>query len=494
MEELKYFFSYTRTDSEFVLQLAKDLRAVGANLWLDQLDILGGQHWDSTVEQALKSCKGMIAVLSPEAVASENVMDEVSYALDEGKLVVPVLIRACDIPLRLRRVQYIDFTAGYDKGFSQLVRALGIEQPAQPTEPTAAQEPVVPDSTAPLKAKPTEPLAHEKQAPQEVEEPLLPKVSEPTPRAPDHSRPTGVETRKAPSMSQKTKVLAAVCIVALITIVSIVVFLKYRQPKVIADSIGMKLVYIPAGSFEMGSSRSATQLADDYKEILAKLERGEEHFQDEFPQHKVRISEGFWMGQTEVTQGQYKEVMKAKPWLGENNVPKDCVQVDDNNPAVYVTWEDANNFCRVLSNRKGEKYTYRLPTEAEWEYACRAGKTFRFSFGDSSSSLDKYAWYAGNPLAKDERYAHPVRKMDPNPWGLYDMHGNVWEWCNDWYAQAYYSNSPSDDPPGPASGTDRSLRGGAWDCDEDALRCSCRRHVTPDQGSEIIGFRVVRSQ
>ncbi len=164
LEEFKYFFSYTRKDSEFVLQLAKDLRAVGAKLWLDQLDVLGGQHWDRTVEKALKSCKGMIAVLSPESVASDNVMDEVSYALDEGKLVVPVLIRSCDIPYRLRRVQYIDFTADYDTGFSQLLRALHIEQPTQPLESAATQEPVVRDSAAPVEAKPPEPPVREEQA------------------------------------------------------------------------------------------------------------------------------------------------------------------------------------------------------------------------------------------------------------------------------------------------------------------------------------------
>ena len=127
MEELKYFFSYARKDSAFVLRLAKELREVGVNLWLDQLDILGGQRWDRAVEGALQTCQGIIAVLSPDAMASHNVMDEVSYALEEGKLVIPIFFHSCDIPFRLRRVQYIDFTAGYDMGFSRLLRALAIE-------------------------------------------------------------------------------------------------------------------------------------------------------------------------------------------------------------------------------------------------------------------------------------------------------------------------------------------------------------------------------
>ena len=592
MEELKYFFSYTRKDSEFVLKLAKELRAVGANLWLDQLDILGGQHWDSTVEKALKSCKGMIAVLSPESVASDNVMDEVSYALDEGKLVVPVVIRSCDIPLRLRRVQYIDFTADYDTGFSQLLRALGIEQNVQPLESTATQEPV-------------------------VQEPSLPKQPEPTP----DEQQIGLETEKAGSKSQKTKMLAAICIVALIAIVSTGVFLKYLQPKtysltatavdgsitkspdqasynngetvtleavpnpgysfknwsgelagstnpatlvmdadksvtasftlktysltatavdgsvtkspdktrynhgeevtleaisergysvtnwsgdlsgstnpatlvmdvdksvtasfspkegdVATNSIGMKLVYIPAGSFLMGSSSSAAQLAREY-------DAPEESFTDEFPQHQVRISEGFWMGQTEVTQGQYKSVMNVQPWSRQPRV-----QEDANNPAAYMTWEDAAVFCRKLSQQEGK--TYRLPTEAEWEYACRAGTTTRFSSGDSDSSLDEYAWYSGN----SSNTMHPFGQKRVNAFDLYDMHGNVKEWCSDWYDEDYYSNSPSVDPNGPPTGASHSLRGGSWNWPEGGLRSSYRNHYYPVYRGDNVGFRVVHSK
>ena len=124
MEETKFFFSYSRNDKEFVLKLAKELRSSGISLWLDQIDILGGQRWDRAIEEALKSCQGMIAVLSPASLGSENVMDEVSYALDEDKLILPILLRPCNIPFRLRRVQHIDFTVDYEMGFSQLLKAL----------------------------------------------------------------------------------------------------------------------------------------------------------------------------------------------------------------------------------------------------------------------------------------------------------------------------------------------------------------------------------
>ncbi|MHC4560474.1 MAG: formylglycine-generating enzyme family protein, partial [Planctomycetota bacterium] len=249
---------------------------------------------------------------------------------------------------------------------------------------------------------------------------------------------------------------------------------------VVANSIGMKLVYIPAGSFMMGSSDSAAQLARRYIERKAR-------FENEFPQHEVRISKGFWMGQTEVTQGQYKAIMGAVPWSGGN-----AVQQSDNNPAVYVSWNEAAEFCRKLSRQEG--MTYRLPTEAEWEYACRAGTTTRYSFGDSDSSLGDYAWFDGNTEKVGQTYAHLVGQKIPNPWGLYDMHGNVFEWCSDWYYEKYYSNSPSVDPKGPSSGLFRSLRGGSWLLTEFKLRCSYREN-SGNSGVQgfLVGFRVVRS-
>ena len=145
----RYFFSYARDDSQFVLRLAKELRAAGANLWLDQLDIVGGQHWDQAVEDALRASAGMIVVLSPSAVSSDNVMDEVSYALEQKKRVVPLLYRACDVPFRLRRVQFIDFTEDYDRGFRQLLRALSIGEPLQPQERDTRMEPVTPEMIQP---------------------------------------------------------------------------------------------------------------------------------------------------------------------------------------------------------------------------------------------------------------------------------------------------------------------------------------------------------
>jgi hypothetical protein len=141
MKDTKYFFSYSRNDFDFVQKLATELRAAGASLWLDGLDIVGGQRWDRAIEESLRDCKGMIVVLSPASVASDNVMDEVSYALEEQKIVIPVLYRDCTLPFRLRRLQYIDFTKDYKDGFMQLLKALGIGTPSESEEASGNKTP-----------------------------------------------------------------------------------------------------------------------------------------------------------------------------------------------------------------------------------------------------------------------------------------------------------------------------------------------------------------
>jgi formylglycine-generating enzyme required for sulfatase activity len=231
------------------------------------------------------------------------------------------------------------------------------------------------------------------------------------------------------------------------------------------NSIDMQLTLIPAGEFLMGSPDS-----DGAESAM------------EIPQHPVRITKPFYLGVHEVTQAEYQRVMGTKP--SQFKDPRGAAPVES------VSWEDAHGFCAKLSGLPEEQQAgrqYRLPTEAEWEYACRAGSRFRYGFGEAEADLD--AWYTRN----SGRRTHPVGKTKPNAWGLYDMHGNVWEWCADWYADGYFATSPTDDPAGPASGSYRVTRGGGWRNDASLCRASSRFRYEPGFRNENLGFRLART-
>jgi len=229
----------------------------------------------------------------------------------------------------------------------------------------------------------------------------------------------------------------------------------------LGNGVTMKLVLIRPGKFVMGSPDS---------------EKGRES--KEGPQHEVVIAKPFYMGVTEVTQAQYEAVMGTNPSKFKGPT----------NPVESVIWSDTVEFCRKLSEKTGK--TFRLPTEAEWEYACRAGTKTRFSFGDSESILGDYAWCESN----SGKNTHPVGQKKPNAWGLYDMHGNVWEWCADIYGP--YSSEASVDPRGATSGGDCMVRGGSWyngNGDIVSFRCADRSNRAPANRDYSIGFRCART-
>ncbi len=242
----------------------------------------------------------------------------------------------------------------------------------------------------------------------------------------------------------------------------------------ITTKTGIEMVLIPAGQFTMGD------------------ENGDD---DEKPAHRVQIS-SFYMDATEVTQAAFQSLMGRNP----------AKAVAPDRPVERVTWLAAAQFCNMRSTKEGlnpcydpntfecdfNAEGYRLPTEAEWEYACRAGTTTRWSFGNEPTELAKYGWYKGNA----GNTTHPVKQKLPNPWGLYDMYGNVAEWCNDFASEAY-DPAAGKDPHGAASGTERVMRGGSFAAADDTCRSSARQSQTPvfaDTcfGSEAFGFRCVR--
>jgi formylglycine-generating enzyme required for sulfatase activity len=263
-------------------------------------------------------------------------------------------------------------------------------------------------------------------------------------------------------------------------------------PVEMTNSIGIKFMLIPPGEFDMGSTQ---------KEIDRLRQEGTDGPNDTFgpflaaevPRHRVRITRPFYLGTYEVTQGQYQRVTGTNPShfsAGGKGQDKVVGKDTSSHPVETVSWDDAQQFCGKLSAVPGEKAAsrvYRLPTEAEWEFTCRAGTTTRYHFGDDVAKLADFAWSGGGPNG----VSSPVGLKSPNPWGLYDMHGNVWEWCADWYLmEDYYATSPADDPSGPASGKARIVRGGSWYNIPGNLRSSVRRPIPPDMRQFRVGLRV----
>ncbi|MFC1650707.1 SUMF1/EgtB/PvdO family nonheme iron enzyme [Candidatus Latescibacterota bacterium] len=244
-----------------------------------------------------------------------------------------------------------------------------------------------------------------------------------------------------------------------------------EKVRVALSALSLRMVKIPSGSFIMGSENGAG---------------------DEKPVRTLALS-GFEMSSTEITQAQYESVVGKNP---------SNFKLDDNRPVERVNWNDAIAYCNMLSDKIGlepcynlssgacdlSKSGFRLPTEAEWEYACRAESGLEYSLGDGESALDRAGWYQRN--SRDN--THPVGQKTQNNWGLYDTHGNVWEWCNDWYDKAAYGSKETNDPTGPASGSDKVLRGGSWIDSPKDCRSAKRRNFDPGKDYSDIGFRIVR--
>jgi formylglycine-generating enzyme required for sulfatase activity len=299
-------------------------------------------------------------------------------------------------------------------------------------------------------------------------------------------------------------------------------------PEKITRSIGLKLTLIPAGDFLMGSSESL-EATVEFAQRTGWKDAQAETFEDEHPQHTVSITKPFYLGTYEVTKGQFAQFVDATDYKTEAEQDgtggwgysedgtgddkgqpfkqdprftwRDCgFRQSDQDPVVNVSWNDAVEFCVWLSRYEGKNY--RLPTEAEWEYACRAGTTRRFNHSDEpeelvragnvwdSTASAKWPWRTATHGEDGYVFTAPVGQFQANEFGLYDMHGNVWEWCADWYGKDSYANSPRNDPAGPTIGSDRVRRGGSWYDDAWNHRAAYRGRYPPWIRSHYLGFRV----
>jgi len=363
-----------------------------------------------------------------------------------------------------------------------------------------------------------------------IEEPAAPPAAmeepPPTPLAmdppvPPPAKPADVEQPPAPvadAASAKDSTEPPLLPVAMIEPAATV---PAEPPLYVTNSLGMPLVPIAAGAFRMGSHESAADLAEVVK-------RPADRFRDELPLHAVRITRPFYMSKHEVTVANFRQFVEAEGYITEAERRDEggfgfnaatsrferSTRFNWKNPgwhqtkdhaAVNVSWNDAVEFCRWLSRK--ERRTYRLPTEAQWEYACRAGTETWYSTGDSDEGLaaaanlgdeqfrravrPKYQPITLTSHQEGQPFTVPVGQFEPNAFGVCDMHGNVFEWCSDWYEPGYYEQSPPADPAGPSTGTKRVIRGGGFYSAPFYCRSAYRNGLAPDTAVPYLGFRVV---
>ena len=475
------FISYAREDETRIRDLVRALEGQGWSIFWDRR-IPAGKSWQSYIGQALSDAKCVIVAWSHHSVTSDWVIEEANVAKKRG-VIVPVRLDAVDPPFGFTSIQAADLTdwkpGDSSSHFDQLIQDMaGVVggKPHRPTpeeELTARTQPVAIPGAVPTEPgkkrnnfligaiialvlaivaglalwifwlRPVEhPVAKAPEVPPKAQGVSKPEEKPPEPEA-LQPKTVSKPAEKSPERQVSQPKTAA----------------KAPTQRTFTSNIGMGFVLIPAGSFTMGSPT------------------GESGREPDELQHPVTISKPFYLQTTEVTQKQWTQVMGSNP-----SYFKDC---GDDCPVETVSWNDAQEFIKkLIQTESGAKY--RLPTEAEWEYACRAGSKGRFYFGDVETKLGEYAWYQGNSGWK----THPVRKREPNAWGFYDMHGNVLEWCQDWYGD--YTTSQVTDPTGPKAGQFRVLRGGSWNTGAGFERSAYRDRRRPDGRYYYLGFRIAR--
>lgn len=525
-KQRKTFLSYSRANKDFALKLAKELKSEGFYIWLDQLDIPAGSRWDREVEKALEECEIFMIILTPAAINSENVLDEIGYAVDNGKHFLPVMLETCNVPLRLRRFQYVDFTTkSFDDGVESakdLLRNLIAQITTSRMDVPAESQTQMAQAEADRKAKEDS----ERIARQRNDEEFAAKARAETERKskeesdrlaaqkaereakveadrkaqaklkPVEAVPAEIATTTQKKPISNGPVIGIVAVVILIVAgigysilsknttqptempqpnkIPIVVSTPALSPtakvldvgSTMVGNDGMTLLYVPAGEFIMGSDEGDS---------------------DERPAHKVYL-DAYWIDQTEVTNVMYAECVAAGMCKEPTNLSSSTrlsyfKNSEYNNfPVIFVDWDMAKTYCEWAERR--------LPTEAEWEKAARGTDQRKYPWGNENPN--------GNLLNYNKNIGDTTEVgkylMGASSYGSVDMSGNIWEWVTDWYDKTYYHESQNKNPIGPAVGERRVLRGGSWFGDSFNARTTIRFYGFPDTSYNSIGFRCSRSQ
>ena len=457
------FLSYKSEDQAKAQIIAEALERNGYSVWWDRV-IPPGRTFDEVIEEELDAAKCMVVLWSKESVKSEWVRTEASEG-KRRKILIPVLIEDATPPLAFRLIEAAKLinwdgtvpNPEFDLLLGSVSRILGIvpalETEIQKTGDQGEEE------RKKMEIKKREEERAEKEKQERLQKEGKNRLKKEKERQKEQRRGAIKENIQTVKRKVSKEMIIAVVLIFSILLVGYWVFPITDGPN---TPIDMEFVLIPAGEFDMGSPSSEIGRYDY-----------------EGPVHHVTIPEPFYMSKYEVTQKQWRVVMGNNP----------SHFIGDDLPVEYVSWDDVQEFIRRLNEKEGI-HKYRLPSEAEWEYAARAGTTTRYSFGDDESELDEYGWYDEN--SNDE--THPVGQKKPNPWGLYDMHGNVWEWVQDEWHDTY-NGAPSDGSAWEdGSGTNRLVRSGSWlfifeagDC-----RSANRRGYNLGSRHRYLGFRLLK--
>jgi formylglycine-generating enzyme required for sulfatase activity len=491
------FLSYSRANKDFALKLARELKAEGLPVWLDQLDIPAGARWDREVEKALKESEVFMIILTPASTNSENVLDEIGYAIDNGKRILPVLLENCEVPLRLRRFQYVDFTSkSFDEGVQsakELLEHIIAQLPSPPEGPAnissgqavvTARNGLEAESASNRTASTAPPQG--KFALQGVTLKLLGiaavmiviaglaysilsnrgKNNLLAPTSPPETAAILLPTSTLPAEVAITAPTPAPA--STVTLAATPVPVLGIGSSMVSDKDGMVLWYVPASEFTMGSGESSSS--------------------NDAPAHQVTL-DAFWIDETEVTIARYAKCVQAGACESPVYDPRNHYYAGDaqydNYPVAFVNWSMASAYCTWAGRR--------LPTEAEWEKAARGANGSTYPWGDDAPSVIHLNF---KPNGVGDAMPVGTYPDGASPCGALDMAGNVWEWVADYYARDYYTHSPSSNPQGPTDGTDstaRIVRGGSFDSNADGVKPSRRLLEEPGNTYRGVGFRCAQT-
>ncbi len=425
------FISHSAKDKAVSDAVCAMLEGAGIRCWVAPRDILPSADWGESIIEAIEGARLMVVIFSSHSNQSEQVKREVQNAVQEGLAILPLRIE--DVPLTKSLRYFLGSVHWLDALTPPLESHLTAMLPKVQTLLGLAVSQTTtaapPAAPPPAERRPVPPPSAPAAAPPPAERRPVPSPGAPPARIGESRPPV-----EAPVPGGKR--------------------IQIR----LSNGLLVDFVRIPPGTFWMGPAA-----------------RGDGC------RHEVTINKPFFMGVYPVTQEQYAAIMRENPSQFRG----------DRNPVENVCWRDAVAFCEKLSRKTGK--TVRLPTEAEWEYACRAGSHTLFCFGNDQNLLDQYAWYRNN----SDSSSHPVGLKRPNAFGLYDMHGNVHEWCSDWYDKEYHvqrdeylAQMENPDPTGPPTGTCHVIRGGCWESIPLVCRSACRDWHLSD-ASVRVGFRPI---